>query len=44
MTDGVAQGDGLGTLFFSLGLDKLLITVREAMRDLNVDTMLGKEV
>jgi hypothetical protein len=44
MTDGVAQGDGFGPLFFSLELDELL-TVREAMRDLTVDsTMLGQEV
>jgi hypothetical protein len=43
MTDGVAQGDGLGPLFFSLGLDELLTAVREAMRDLSVDsTMLGQ--
>ena len=43
MSDGVAQGDGLGPLFFSLGLDELLTAVREAMRDLNVDsTMLGQ--
>ena len=42
MTDGVAQGDGFGPLFFSLGLDELLTAVREAMRDLTVDsTMLG---
>ncbi len=45
MTDGVAQGDGLGPLLFSLGLDELLTAVREAMRDLNVDsTMLGQLV
>jgi len=45
MTDGVAQGDGFGPLFFSLGLDELLTAVREAMRDLTVDsTMLGQEV
>ena len=28
MTDGVAQGDGFGPLFFSLGLDELLTAVR----------------
>jgi hypothetical protein len=45
MTDGVAQGDGFGPLFFSLGLDELLTAVREAMRDLTVDsTMLGQVV
>ena len=45
MSDGVAQGDGLGPHFFSLGLDELLMAVREAMRDLNVDsTMLGQVV
>ena len=45
MTDGVAQGDGFGSLFFSLGLDELLTAVREAMRDLTADsTMLGQEV
>jgi len=45
LTDGVAQGDGLGPLFFSLGLDELLTAVREAMRDLNVDNiMLGQQV
>ncbi len=45
MTDGVAQGDGFGPLFSSLGLDELLTAVREAMRDLTVDsTMLGQEV
>ena len=38
MTDGVAQGDGFGPLFFSLGLDELLTAVREAMRDLSVDS------
>ena len=32
-------------LFFSLGLDELLTAVREAMRDLTVDsTMLGQVV
>ena len=45
MTDGVAQGDGFGPLFFSLGLDELLTAVREAMRDLTVDnTMVGQVV
>ena len=45
MSDGIAQGDGLGPLFFSLGLDELLTAVREAMRDLNVDsTILGHVV
>ena len=34
MNDGVTQGDGLGPLLFSLGLDELLTAVREAMRDL----------
>ena len=28
MTDGVAQGDGLGPLLFSLGLNELLTAVR----------------
>ena len=45
MTDGVAQGDGFGPLFFSLGIDELLTAVREAMRDLTVDSkMLGQVV
>ena len=43
MSNGVASGDGLGPLFFSLGLDDFLTAVREAMRDLNVDsTMFGQ--
>ena len=45
MTDGDAQGDGLGPLLFSLGLDELLAAVREAMRDLSVDSnMIGQVV
>ena len=45
MTDGVAQGDGLGPLLFSLGLDEVLTAVREAMHYFNVDsTMLGQLV
>ena len=45
MTNGVAQGDGFGPLFFSLGLDLLLTAVREAMRDLSVDSnMIGQVV
>ena len=45
MTDGVARGDGFGTLFFSLGLDELLTAVREAMRDFSVDiNMICQEV
>ena len=45
MTDGVAQGDGFGPLFFSLGLDETLTALRDAMRDLIVDsTMLGQKV
>ena len=45
MSDGVAQGDGLGPLFISLGLDELLTAVRDAMRDLKFDsTMLGQVV
>ena len=45
MTDGVAQGDGFGPLFFSLGLDETLMALRDAMRDLIVDsTMLGQLV
>ena len=38
-------GDGLGSLLFSLGLDELLTAVREAMRDLSVDSnMIGQVV
>ena len=44
MSDGVAQRDGLGPLFFSLGLDELLSAVREAMRDLNVDSTMFCQV
>jgi len=45
MTDNVAQGYVPGPLFFSLGLDELLTAVREAMRDVEVDsTMLGQFV
>ena len=32
MTDRVAQENGFGPLFFSLGLDELLTAVREAMQ------------
>jgi len=45
MSDGVTQGGGLGPLFFNFGLDELLTAVREAMRDLKVDSaMLGQVV
>ena len=31
MTDGIAQRDGFGPLFFSLGIDELLTAMRETI-------------
>ncbi len=45
MKDGVAQGDGFGSLFFAFGLDEFFTAIREFMRDLQVDsTMVGQVV
>jgi len=44
LTDGVQQGDVFGPLFFSFGLDELLVSVRERMRLLPVDSTMVEQV
>ena len=45
LKDGIAQGDGFGSLFFAFGLDEFLTAIREFMRNLQVDsTMVGQVV